>query len=65
MVSNLHTLLLYNAEINVTLKWLGWMKVTHAEMLQALALEQYGSRLDHMAIYQSLNMQLTYDPVQQ
>jgi len=36
-----------------------------AELLHALAPEQYGSRIDHAAIYQSLNMQLTYDLIRQ
>jgi len=36
-----------------------------AESLQALAPKQYGSWVDHAAIYQSLNMQFMYDLIWQ
>jgi len=65
LVTNLHTLLLYNAKFNATLKWIGCTIMDRAETLNALAPEQYGSRLDHAVIYQSLNMQLTYDLIWQ
>jgi len=41
------------------------MILLHTEKLQALAPEQHGSHLDHVTIYQSLNMQLTYNLVWQ
>jgi len=65
MVTGLCTLLLYDAEFNATLKWLGFSIMDQAESLKALAPKQYGSRLDHAVIYQSLNMQLTYDLIRQ
>jgi len=65
MVMDLRTLLLYDAEFNATLKWLGRVIMQQAETLNTLAPEQYGSRVDHAAIYQSLNMQLTYDLIWQ
>jgi len=65
LVTNLHTLLLYNAKFNATLKWIGCTIMDRAETLHALAPEQYGSWLDHAAIYQSLNMQLTYNLIWQ
>jgi len=54
MVTNLQTLLLYDAGFNATLKWLGKMSMSWAKTLQALALEQYGSHSDNAAIYQTL-----------
>jgi len=36
-----------------------------AKLLNALAPEQYGSHMDHAAIYQSINMQLTYNLIHQ
>jgi len=65
MVMDLRTLLLYDAEFNATLKWLGHIIMNRAKSLNALAPEQYGSCIDHTAIYQSLNMQLTYDLIRQ
>jgi len=64
-VTEIHTLLLYDAEFNATLKWLGCVIVERAETIQALAPEQYSSQIDHVAIYQSLNMQLTYNLIWQ
>jgi len=55
MVTDLCTILLYDAEFNATLKWLGQIIMDRAELLNALAPEQYGSCIDHAAIYQSLN----------
>jgi len=41
------------------------MIMDRAETLHALAPKQYSSWLDHAVIYQSLNMQLTYDLIRQ
>jgi len=65
MVTDLCTLLLYDAEFNATLKWLGQIIMQRAETLKASAPEQYSSHVDHAAIYQSLNMQLIYDLMRQ
>lgn len=64
-VTNLRTILLYDAEFNAVLKWLGKVIMERAETLHALAPEQYGSRKGHSAITHCLNMQLTYDVVRQ
>jgi len=60
-VEQLCTLLLYNAEFNALLKWLGRLIMLWAEQSQALAPEQYGSRHGHRAIHQSLNMQFAFN----
>jgi len=65
MVTDLWTLILYDAEFNATLKWLERIIMDRAKSLQALAPEQYGSQIDHATIFQSLNMQLTYDLIRQ
>jgi len=64
-VEQLRTILLYDAEFNALLKWLGRLLMARAEELQVLAPEQYGSRHGLSAIYQSLNMQLTFDIIRQ
>jgi len=56
MVTDLQTLILYDAEFNATLKWLERIIMDRAKSLQALAPEQYRSQIDHAAIFQSLNM---------
>jgi len=57
-VEQLRTILLYDAEFNGLLKWLGRQLMIRAERMDALAPEQYGSRAGLAAIFQSLNMQL-------
>jgi len=64
-VEQLRTILLYDAEFNALLKWLGRLIMARAEELKVLAPEQYGSRHGLAAIYQSLNMQLTFDIIRQ
>jgi len=64
-VQQLRTLLLYDAEFNALLKWLGRKIMQRAEQLNALAPEQYGSRHGHAAIHQSLNMQFSFDLIRQ
>jgi len=64
-VEQLRTILLYDAEFNALLKWLGHLIMARAEELKVLAPEQYGSRHGLAAIYQSLNMQLTFDIIRQ
>ncbi len=56
-VTDLWTLLLYDAEFNATHKWIRRIIMQRAETLKELAPEQYGSSwVDHAAIYQSLHM---------
>jgi len=57
-VELLRTILLYDAEFNGLLKWLGQQFMIRAEQMDALAPEQYGSRAGLAAIFQSLNMQI-------
>ena len=57
-VEHLRTILLYDTEFNGLLKWLGRELMRRAERMDALAVEQYGSRAGLAAIFQSLNMQL-------
>jgi len=64
-VEQLRTILLYNAEFNGLLKWLGRELMHQAEAQGALAPEQYGSRKGLAATYQSLNMQLILDIIRQ
>jgi len=65
MVTNMHTILLYNAEFNGLLKWLGQQLMIMAEWLELIAPKQYGSCSGLAAIYQSLNMQLSLDIILQ
>ena len=64
-VANLRTILLYDAEFNAVLKWLGKIIMQQAEMTKAIALEQYGSRKGLSAISHCLNIQFTYDFIRQ
>ena len=64
-VEHLRTLLLYDAEFNALLKWLGRQIMLRVEALNAIAPEQYGSCHGHAAIHQSLNMNLTFDLIRQ
>jgi len=59
-VELLRTILLYDAEFNGLLKWVGRQLMLRAERMDALAPEQYGSRAGLAAIFQSLNMQLFF-----
>ena len=54
-VSKLRTILLMEADFNMGNKRLGRQLMRHAESEGLLALEQYGSRKNHMAINQGLN----------
>jgi len=64
-VEQLQTILLYDAEFNGLLKWLGRQFMMQAKHMNALAMEQYGSRAGLAAIFQSLNMQLFLDVMRQ
>ena len=64
-VANLRTILLYDAEFNAVLKWLGQLIMHQAETSGAIALEQYGSRKGLSAITHCLNIQLTHDIIRQ
>jgi len=61
MVTNMQTILLYDAKFNGLLKWLGQQLMLMAERLDLLAPKQYGSCSGLAAIYHSLNMQLSLD----
>ena len=64
-VEKLRAILLYEADFNQNNKKLGKEMMYTAERLQAIALEQFGSRNKLSASNQSLNKRLTFDLIQQ
>jgi len=56
---------LLDAKFNSILKWLGWQIILHAEQLNSLAPEQYGSSHGLAVIQHSLNYQIILDVIWQ
>ena len=64
-VTDLRTIILYDAEFNRNNAILGRRLMAHAELHQQFAPEQYGSRKGLSAIEHGLNKRLTYDLIRQ
>jgi hypothetical protein len=64
-VTEMRTIILYEADFNQNNKLLGRSMMSHAEHLQQLAPEQYGSRKSLSAIEQGLNKRFSFDIMRQ
>ena len=64
-IGALRSIVLLEADYNFNNKILGKRAMAHAEEIQALAPEQYGSRKGKTAIDQALHKRLTYDIIRQ
>jgi len=60
-VEKLRIILLFEVDFNANNKWTGWAVMRHAESLNLLAEEQYGSRKHKAAVLQCFNKGLFYD----
>jgi hypothetical protein len=65
LVSKLRTIVLFEPDFNHSNKRLGRLMLENAETNQALADEQYGSRVHKSAIEQCINKRLTFDIIRQ
>ena len=64
-ISALRSVVLTEADFNFNNKLLGRRTIQHAEELEAIAPEQYGSRKHKSAITQALHKRVTYDIIRQ
>ena len=64
-VTDLRTILLFEADFNQNNKQLGRTMMAHAENLDLLAPEQYGSRRGLSAIEHGINKRMTFDLLRQ
>ena len=60
-IASLHSIVLTEADFNFNNKNLGRRVIEHAEAIQDIAPEQYGSRKHKNSIDQALHKRLTYD----